>query len=198
MMMSNELRDKMSAIADLALSCDAKVGTLESRPYTETRVDDDEKCAVVYHYAAKIALAALEICRPEELETVALALEKKILPAGTGIESHEERESFLEFCRLKLSRFGAAGMPTTLIGKRVNPDQKRNHDQIFKIEVKRPTSAFPARAVCTENGDLLFELTSYNCFAVCEYAAVKTLKAFLQSRTRRNNTAHRAKKEAGK
>lgn len=191
MMMSNELRDKMSAIADLALSCDAKVGTLESRPYTETRVDDDEKCAVVYHYAAKIALAALEICRPEELETVALAFEKRLAPV-------EEPKHYLEFCRLKLARYGAAGMPTTLIGKRVNADQKRNHDQIFKIEVKRPTNANEARAVCTENGELLFELTGYNCFATCEYAAVKTLKAFLMDRTRRNNTAKRTKKEAVK
>ena len=83
MMKSNELRDKMSAIADLALSCDAKVGTFESRPYTETRVDDGEKCAIVHHYAAKIALAALELCRPEELETVALALEK-LMPVFPG------------------------------------------------------------------------------------------------------------------
>ena len=196
MMKSDELRDKMSAIADLALSCDAKVGTIASRPYTETRVDDDEKCAVVYHYAAKIALAALELCRPEELETVALALEKPILPVAT---MHEPvAENYLDFCRLKLARYGAAGMPTVFIGKRVNADQKRNHDQIFKIDVKRPTSAFPSRAVCTENGELLFELTSYKCFATCEYAAVKTLKAFLMNRMLRNGTAHRAKKEAGK
>lgn len=186
----------MSAIADLALSCDAKVGTFESRPCTETRVDDGEKCAIVHHYAAKIALAALELCRPEELETVALALEKSILPVATMNEP--VAENYLDFCRLKLARYGAAGMPTTLIGKRVNADQKRNHDQIFKIEVKRPTSAFPSRAVCTENGELLFELTSYKCFATCEYAAVKTLKAFLMDRMRRNATAHRAKKEAGK
>lgn len=196
MMKSNELRDKMSAIADLALSCDAKVGTFESRPHTEMRVDDGEKCAIVHHYAAKIALAALELCRQEELETVALALEKSILPVATMNEP--VAENYLDFCRLKLARYGAAGMPTVLIGKRVNADQKRNHDQIFKIEVKRPTSAFPSRAVCTENGELLFELTSYNCFSTCEYAAVKTLKAFLTYRMRRNGKAHRAKKEAGK
>lgn len=61
MMMSNELRDKMSAIADLALSCDAKVGTLASRPHTESRVDEADKCKTIHTYAAKIALAALEI-----------------------------------------------------------------------------------------------------------------------------------------
>lgn len=117
-----------------------------------------------------------------------------------GVEPNGEatKKHYLEFCRLKLSRFGAADQPTTLIGKRVNPDQTRNHDQIFKIEVKRPTSALPARAVCTENGELLFELTGYNCFATCEYAAVKTLKAFLMARTRRNSTAQFSKKEAGK
>lgn len=196
MMKSNELRDKMSAIADLALSCDAKVGTFESRPYTEMRVDDGDKCAIIHHYAAKIAIAALELCLPEELETVALALEKSILPVATMNEP--VAENYLDFCRLKLARYGAAGMPTVFIGKRVNADQKRNHDQIFKIEVKRPTSAFPSRAVCTENGELLFELTSYKSFATCEYAAVKTLKAFLMNRMLRNGTAHRAKKEAGK
>ena len=196
MMKSNELLDKMSAIADLAITCEAKVETFESRPYTETRVDDGEKCAIVHHYAAKIAIAALELCRPEELETVALALEKSILPVAAMNEP--VAENYLDFCRLKLARYGAAGMPTTLIGKRVNADQKRNHDQIFKIEVKRPTSAFPSRAVCTENGELLFELTSYKSFETCEYAAVKTLKAFLMNRMLRNGTAHRAKKEAGK
>ena len=196
MMKSDELLYKMSEIADLALTCEAKVETFESRPYTETRVDDGDKCAIVHHYAAKIAIAALELCRPEELETVALALEKSILPVATMNEP--VAENYLDFCRLKLARYGAAGMPTTLIGKRVNADQKRNHDQIFKIEVKRPTSAFPSRAVCTENGKLLFELTSYTCFVTCEYAAVKTLKAFLMNRMLRNGTAHRAKKEAGK
>lgn len=196
MMKSNELRDKMSAIADLALSCDAKVGTFESRPHTESCVDEADKCKTIHAYAAKIALAALELCRPEELETVALALEKSILPVATMNEP--VAENYLDFCRLKLARYGAAGMPTTLIGKRVNADQKRNHDQIFKIDVKRPTSAFPSRAVCTENGKLLFEMMSYTCFATCEYAAVKTLKAFLMNRMRRNAPAHRAKKEAGK
>ena len=154
-------------------------------------MDEADKCKTIHDYAAKIALAALELCPPDELATVALAFEKRLV-------SVEEPKHYLEFCRLKLARYGAAGMPTTLIGKRVNADQKRNHDQIFKIEVKRPSSAFPSRAVCTENGELLFELTGYNCFATCEYAAVKTLKAFLQDRTRRNNTAKRTKKEAGK
>lgn len=196
MMKSDELLDKMSAIADLAITCEAKVETFESRPHTETRVDEADKCKTIHAYAAKIALAALELCQPDELETVALALEKSILPVAAMNEP--VAENYLDFCRLKLARYGAAGMPTTLIGKRVNADQKRNHDQIFKIEVKRPTSALPSRAVCTENGELLFELTSYNCFATCEYAAVKTLKAFLMNRMRRNAPAHRAKKEAGK
>ena len=93
MMKSNELLDKMSAIADLALSCDAKVGTFESRPYTEMRVDDGDKCAIIHHYAAKIAIAALELCRPEELETVALALEKSILPVATMNEPVAEKVS---------------------------------------------------------------------------------------------------------
>ena len=196
MMKSNELLDKMSAIAELALACEAKVETFESRPHTETRVDEADKCKTIHAYAAKIALAALELCRPEELETVALALEKPILPVAAMNEP--VAENYLDFCRLKLARYGAAGMPTVFIGKRVNADQKRNHDQIFKIEVKRPTSAFPSRAVCTENGELLFELTSYKSFETCEYAAVKTLKAFLMNRMLRNGTAHRAKKEAGK
>ena len=196
MMMSNELRDKMSAIADLALSCDAKVGTLTVQPNTTEAEDEADKCKTIHAYAAKIALAALELCRPEELETVALALEKSILPVAAMNEP--VAENYLDFCRLKLARYGAAGMPTVFIGKRVSADQKRDHDQIFKIEVKRPTSAFPSRAVCTENGELLFELTSYKSFATCEYAAVKTLKAFLMNRMLRNGTAHRAKKEAGK
>ena len=60
MMKSDELLDKMSAIADLAITCEAKVETFESRPHTETRVDEADKCKTIHAYAAKIALAALE------------------------------------------------------------------------------------------------------------------------------------------
>ena len=93
MMKSNELLDKMSAIADLALTCEAKVETFESRPHTETRVDEADKCKTIHAYAAKIALAALELCRPDELETVALALEKSILPVATMNEPVAEKVS---------------------------------------------------------------------------------------------------------
>ena len=79
MMMSNELRDKMSAIADLALSCDAKVGTLTVRPNTTEAEDEADKCKTIHDYAAKIALAALELCPPERLADVAAIFKEKIV-----------------------------------------------------------------------------------------------------------------------
>ena len=93
MMKSDELLDKMSAIADLAITCEAKVETFESRPHTETRVDEADKCKTIHAYAAKIALAALELFPPDELATVALALEKSILPVATMNEPVAEKVS---------------------------------------------------------------------------------------------------------
>ena len=57
-----ELRDRMSALADLALSAEAKASF---------KTDPDEKAEVIHEYAAKIALAALAICPPERLADVA-------------------------------------------------------------------------------------------------------------------------------
>ena len=57
-----ELRDRMSALADLALSAEAKASF---------KTDPEEKAEVIHEYAAKIALAALAICPPERLADVA-------------------------------------------------------------------------------------------------------------------------------
>ena len=57
-----ELRDRMSALADLALSAEAKASF---------KTDPDEKAEVIHEYAAKIALAALALCPPERIADVA-------------------------------------------------------------------------------------------------------------------------------
>ena len=64
------LRDKMSAIADIALACDAKVGNCD---------DIEERVKIVHDHAARIALAALAICPPERQADVA-AIWKAVEP----------------------------------------------------------------------------------------------------------------------
>ena len=56
------LRDNMSAIADIALACDAKVGNCD---------DIEERAKIVHDHAARIALAALALCPPERIADVA-------------------------------------------------------------------------------------------------------------------------------
>ena len=76
-----ELRDRMSALADLALSAEAKASF---------KTDPDEKAEVIHEYAAKIALAALALCPPERIADVSAiwkeAMTKPMPKPGTPDE----------------------------------------------------------------------------------------------------------------
>lgn len=116
-------------------------------------------------------------------------------PSGAdGTEPAEEKTNWLEFCRLKLERIGAAGQTSTFIGKRVNASEKSNPSQIFEIKVRRSNDVFPATATCTENGELLFKLEGSVSFHQTEYAAVKALKAILQDREYKNRDHNRRRR----
>ena len=90
----------------------------------------------------------------------------------------------LEFCRVKMTRYGAPGQATTIIGKRVNPGQTKNPAQIFEIKVTRANGVFPAMAKCTENYEELFSFEAHMSHGVVERAAIAALKAILAERER--------------
>ena len=108
----------------------------------------------------------------------------------------EKENSFLEFYGLKLNRFGGAGLGTKLIGKRVNGTV-----QVFEIEVKRGNLATGARAIVTENGELLFSLVGGKSFVAVEQMAVSALHRLLKRRAdnnKRRYLARKAKRAAAK
>ena len=100
---------------------------------------------------------------------------------------------YLEFCGMKMTAFGGAGLPTTFIGKRTHPNPT-NPVQIFEIKVQRRNGISGCVAKCFENGELLFTLESDVRFSLTNTMAVKCLRAVLIERTKTNARRHRQEK----
>lgn len=134
--------------------------------------DDEEAEKALRDGAAEIAAMALELCPPERLAEVADAFKEKI--------AAKPKASNLEFCGLKLARYGAPGQTTTLIGKRVNPNS--NRAQLFEIRVYRRKNGEAALCDCCENDKVLFEMHAYTNHTQAERASVGALRSILLDR----------------
>ena len=117
------------------------------------------------------------------------------IPSGAdGTEpAPQGAPNYLEFCGMKMTAFGGAGLPTTFIGKRTHPNPT-NPVQIFEIKVQRRNGISGCVAKCFENGELLFTLESDVRFSLTNTMAVKCLRAVLIERTKTNARRHRQEK----
>ena len=133
------------------------------------------------------------------------SLGPKVFPSGAdGTETAEITQSsnppitqssnpFYEFYGLKLNRFGGPGLNAKLIGKRVNHPSSQPSVQVFEIDLKRGSLATGARAVVTENGELLFSIVGGKSFAAVHEMAVSALHGLLKRRDKANKRHKRAR-----
>ena len=150
----------------------------------------NEICEEIVHLVGKAACADDEQDKRKALADIYDAI-ASVLPVDhkadpTTIEQsnnpnnpNNKSNPFHEFYGLKLNRFGGPGLGSKLIGKRVNVDKTV---QVFEIDVKRGSLATGARAVVTENGELLFSIVGGKSFAAVEHMAVSALHRLLKSR----------------
>ena len=164
----------------------------------------NEICVEIVHLATKAACADDEQDKRKALADIydaiasVLPVDHKAEPATIEQSNNPNNKSnpFHEFYGLKLNRFGGPGLGSKLIGKRVNVDKTV---QVFEIDVKRGSLATGARAVVTENGELLFSIVGGKCFAAVERMAVSALHSMLKRRhddNQRRKLARAAKRAA--
>ena len=184
--MKEVISDIIDTAAQAALTDDEKV----ARQGLADIYDAIASVLHVDHRAAKPVAPIIPGCP---------SLGPKVLPSGfDGVEPAEEKKNpFYEFYGLKLNRFGGAGLDAKLIGKRVNVDKSV---QVFEIDVKRGNLATGARALVTENGEMLFSLVGGKSFVAVEQMAVSALHAMLKRRCDNNKRKNlrRARKAAAK
>ena len=148
----------------------------------------NEICVEIVHLATQAACADDEQDKRKALADIYDAI-ASVLPVDHRGETpatieqsnnpNNKSNPFHEFYGLKLNRFGGPGLGSKLIGKRVNVDKTV---QVFEIDVKRGSLATGARAVVTENGELLFSIVGGKSFAAVEHMAVSALHRLLKSR----------------
>ena len=148
----------------------------------------NEICVEIVHLATKAACADDEQDKRKALADIYDAI-ASVLPVDHKAEAATIEQSnnpnnpnnksnpFHEFYGLKLNRFGGPGLGSKLIGKRVNVDKTV---QVFEIDVKRGSLATGARAVVTENGELLFSIVGGKSFAAVERMSVSALHSMLK------------------
>ena len=164
----------------------------------------NEICVEIVHLATQAACADDEQDKRKALADIYDAI-ASVLPVDHKAEAATIEQSnnpnnksnpFHEFYGLKLNRFGGPGLGSKLIGKRVNVDKTV---QVFEIDVKRGSLATGARAVVTENGELLFSIVGGKSFAAVERMAVSALHSMLKRRhdvNQRRKLARAAKRAA--